>query len=378
MFWKKKKTKRDNLDIDKAKSVMPDNGNILMAIVYYLTDGILVFDKGNKLSLINPKAQEILDIENKNIIGTSLLDLCRNSRVQLLTTVFGGGFKETEKKELEISQDFIIEVSSISLVINREKTGTLVILHDITKQKMIERLKSEFVTVAAHQLRTPASAVKWTIKMLLDGDIGELTENQKESLDIAYKTNEKMIRLVNDLLNVAQIEEGKYLSKLVLSDIEEVVYSVIESYKKMIDDKGIKLEFNKPEEKLPKLLLDKEKMAIAVGNLLDNAVRYNKKGGKIIVSFSINDKEVEVKIEDNGFGILENQKDKIFTKFFRGANIVRIETEGTGLGLYISKNIIEAHRGRIWFQSKEKKGSVFCFSIPIKEKFGEFLTGEFY
>lgn len=352
----------------------------IFSVINYLTDGLLVFDRDGILSLINPQAEKFLDVERKEVLGKQILELSAFPHFQPLLSLVGGGIKEFSKKEFRIKENFILELSVISMMIGKERVGSLVILHDISQQKLIERMKSEFVTLAAHQLRTPASAVKWTTRMLLDGDLGEMTKEQKEAIEKAYKTNEKMIRLVNDLLNVAQIEEGRYLSKLVLSDIEEIIQSVIDIYKETIEQKKLKFEFQKPEEGLPKVMLDKEKIRIAIKNLLDNAVRYTFAGGRVKVSIKKKreEREIEVQIQDTGLGIPASQQSKVFTNFFRGSNIMKVETEGTGLGLFIAKNIIEAHGGEIWFESEEEKGSTFYFTLPIKEKFSEFLTKEFY
>lgn len=262
--------------------------------------------------------------------------------------------------------------------IKERKRGTLVILRDITREKLVDRMKSEFVTLAAHQLRTPTSAVKWALKTLLEGDLGALNKKQKEIIEEAYVTNDRSIKLVNDLLDVAQIEEGKYLSKITLSNIEDIIQSVVDSYSKSIKEKKLKVELKKSKEELSRVMLDVAKMRTAIRNIFDNAVRYTLPGGKISIILKGGEKEIEIQIQDTGLGIPLYQQEKVFTKFFRSVNIMRVDTEGTGLGLYIAKNVIEAHGGRIWFKSEEGKGSTFYFTVPIKKEFGEFLTEEFY
>ncbi len=258
----------------------------------------------------------------------------------------------------------ILEVSVISIP-REDEAESLVVLHDITREKLVERMKTEFVSITAHQLRTPISAIKWTLKMLLDGDLGKITKEQKEIIGKSYQSNERMISLINDLLNVTRIEEGRYLYKLVLSDLREIVQSLVEQYKDEIKKKGLKLKFKKPKKKLPKILIDVEKINLVVQNLLDNAVRYNNAGGEIKISLGAKNKEIEFIIEDTGVGIPKKQQKRIFSKFFRAANVMRMDTTGSGLGLFIVKNIIEAHKGRIWFESKEGKGATFHFTLPI-------------
>jgi len=389
MFWRKKREKREEKtkeefyedflkEMSEETEAAEEETKKILAVVTYLADGLLVFDKNSKLSLMNPQAAKLLKIESEKVLGQPILALSRFPNFQPLISFLGGGIREVSKKEIAIKENFILEVSSVSMIVKKEKIGSLVILHDVSKEKLVERMKSEFVTLAAHQLRTPASIVKWTTRMLLDGEMGEMTREQKEEIEKAYKTNEKMIRLVDDLLNVAQIEAGQYLSKLVLSNIEEVIQSVINFYGEKIKQKNLKFQFQKSEEKLPQVMLDKEKMIIAIKNILDNAVRYTSAGGSVIISIKMRIEEIEVQIQDTGLGIPRNQQNKVFAKFFRATNIKKIDTEGTGLGLYIAKNIIEAHGGRLWFESEKGKGSTFYFIIPVKEKFGEFLTKEFY
>jgi len=179
--------------------------------------------------------------------------------------------------------------------------------------------------------------------------------------------------LINSLLNITRIEEGRFLYKPVLTDFQPIVQDVVSSLKEEIKKKKIKFEFRKPREKLPKVKVDIEKIRIAVNNLIDNAIKYTPVKGAVTISIECGKKEIEFSVSDNGVGIPKDQQQRIFTKFFRGANVVRMETTGTGLGLYITKNIIEAHGGRIWFETGKEKGVTFYFVLPIIRKFEEFL-----
>ena len=349
-----------------------------LTIANYLSDGLLVFDKNNKLILVNLQTEEFFQIRKEKILGKSILELNRFPNFGPLVSLLTGRTKEFFRRELQFGENFILEITSTSMIINGEKSGTLVILHNVSREKIVEKMKSEFVTLAAHQLRTPTSAVKWSLQMLLDGDLGELNKEQRKILERMYKTNDKVIRLVRDLLNLAQIEEGKFLSKVVLSDIKDIIQLIISANRKRIEEKELNFEFKKPKDKLPGVMLDVEKMKIAIENIFDNALRYAFSGDKVLISLTYNNKEIEIKIQDTGMGIPQDQQSKVFTKFFRGTNIMKVDTEGTGLGLYIAKNIIEAHGGRIWFESKKNKGSTFYFTIPVKESFAEFITGKFY
>lgn len=380
MFWKKKNKKEKDFFKGFFEGINESNGdrNKILSIITYFVDGLLVFDRNNQLALINPQAEKFLEVKKEEILGESILRLNSFENFRPLVSLLGGEIKEVFKKEVRIGGKFILEVSAIPMMAQQEKIGTLVVLHNVTREKLVEMMKSEFVTLAAHQLRTPTSGIKWSLRMLLDGDLGAMSEGQKKVIEKAYNTNEKVIRLINDLLNVARIEEGKFLSKMVLSDIGEVIQSVVDLYSEEIKKKKLKFEFKKSEKDLPQVMLDVDKIKIAIDNLVDNAIRYTLPGGRVTISIKEKEKEIEVQIQDTGVGIPENEQDKIFTKFFRAENIMKMETEGTGLGLFITKYIIEAHGGSIWFESEEGEGTIFYFTLPLKKEFAEYLTEEFY
>ena len=355
-------------DIEEERKKTEAEKNKTLAIITHFADGILVFDKEDRLSLLNPKVEEIFEVKSKEILNLSLSQLSKFPNFLPLLELLKKKEKELFRKELKLRENLILEVSVIPIKAKSEIIGTLVVLHDVTRKKIIERMKTEFVSIAAHQLRTPLSAIKWTLKMLLDGDLGEITEEQREFVNKAYRANERMIKLINDLLNVARIEEGRYLYKLSSLSIEPLVRKIVESLKQEAERKKIKLEFKKPKKKLPKLMLDAEKISLAIQNLVENAIKYTPAGGKVTVSLKVENEEVVFSVKDTGVGIPKEQQDRVFSKFFRGANVMRMETEGSGLGLFITKNIIEAHGGRIWFQSKEGKGTTFYFAIPFFQK----------
>jgi len=362
-------------DVEESRKKSEEEKNKTLSIITNFSDGLLVFNKENKLSLINPQAEIFFNVQFKNVIGKSIVEFASAPALTPLTNLLGKEIRGIFRKELKIKENLVLEISSVPMMSNEEKLGVLVVLHDITREKLVERVKTEFVSLAAHQLRTPLAAIKWTLKMLLDGDLGEITPEQQEFIEKTYKSNERMISLINDLLDVTRIEEGRYLYKPALSNFDNVVHFVLNSHKDNVDRKNIKLEFKKIKTKIPRIIIDVEKMRVAVDNLLDNAVKYTPPGGKITVELDYlkKTKEIEFKIQDTGVGIPSDQKGRVFTKFFRGANVMRMDTEGSGLGIFISKNIIEAHGGKIWFESEENKGTTFHFTLPVKEEFTEFL-----
>jgi len=360
-------------DTEEARKKAEEERNKTLAIITNFTDGLIIFDTEEKVSLINPQVEDFFGVKANDIVGKSIAELNDIPVFKPMVELLGEEIKNVFRKEFQSKENLTLEVSTIPILRGEESLGVLVILHDITREKMIEQMKTEFVSLAAHQLRTPLSAIKWTLRMLLDGDLGGITDEQRNFIEKTYKSNERMIDLINDLLDVTRIEEGRYLYKPVRTQMETIVKFVVDSYQDEASKRQLKIEFKAPKKKLPSVLIDVEKIRLSVQNLIDNAIRYSKPGGKVTVSVGYAKKELEVIVKDSGVGIPADQQKRIFTKFFRAANVMRMDTEGSGLGLFIAKNIIEAHGGRIWFESEEGKGTTFSFALPVKEEFGEFL-----
>ena len=354
-------------DFKKAKSKAEEEKEKTLAIISNFSDGLLIFDNKDKLLIVNAEAEKFLNLDKKEIIGKSVSELAEFSDIKLLLNIIGKNIKKVFRKELKIKEDLIIEVSTAFIIRDNEKIGKFILLHNITREKTVQKLKTEFVSIAAHQLRTPLSAIKWTLTTILDGDLGKINKEQKEYLQKTNLSNERMINLVDDLLNLSRIEEGRYVQKNDFFKLEEIVRDVVDSLDIKANKKNIKFNFKEPAN-MPEVLADKEKIRLVVQNLLDNAVNYSFDGKEIFISLSKNDdkNEIEFKIENVGIGIPKNQQKRIFTKFFRAENAVKAETVGSGLGLFINKNIIESHKGRIWFESGKNKKTAFYFTIPVK------------
>src|SRR3989339_90545 len=343
-------------DVEEAKRNAEAEKNKTLAIITNFADGLLFFDKNSELSLVNPQAEIILNIKKENIIKRAIAELASSPIIGQIISLFDDKKQITLRNEIEIREGQNLEASIIPVMIAEEFLSTMVIIHDVSREKLIEKMKTEFVSLAAHQLRTPLSAIKWTLRMLLDGDLGKITKEQKSFLQKTYASNERMIRLINDLLNVARIEEGKFIHKLTPTLISEIIKTVISSFQDKMDLKGIDFKYVLPKGKIPLANLDAEKLNIAITNLLDNAIDYTPDNGKITIELSFDKRKIQFMIKDSGIGIPKDQQHRIFSKFFRGENVVKMETDGTGLGTFIAKNIIEAHNGKIWFESEEGKG----------------------
>jgi PAS domain S-box-containing protein len=356
-------------DAEEARKRIEEEKNKTRTTLISLNDGLIVFDKEKRITLLNPEAERILGLKEKQALNKRMDQISGFPNLTRLYQILGQKIEWTgQRYELVLEKPLkrFFQVSITPVAVEKKIVGLMVVLHNITREKEIDRLKTEFVSIAAHQLRTPLSAIKWALRMLLDGDVGELSEEQIKFLEKGYKSNERMIGLINDLLNVARIEEGRFLYNLTFQSLEEIIEKTIATLDELIKVKKLKLVFTKPKSSLPKLKVDGEKIGLVVQNLLDNAIRFNKPGGKVTVAVKCDKMNIEVMIKDTGVGIPSFQQNRIFDKFFRADNAIKSETEGTGLGLFICKNIIEAHGGKIWFESKERQGTTFWFTLPIK------------
>jgi len=232
--------------------------------------------------------------------------------------------------------------------------------------KVLDKTKSEFISMASHQLRTPLSAIKGYVAMLIEGSYGKVSETAKEKLKSVSYSNERLIKIVNELLNASKIELGKMEFKKEKIQIEDLIQSCYEELKNGVEKKGLKFYFKKPKTALPKISVDSLKIRQVVLNLLDNALKYTQKG-KIEIEVKKNDSKIQILIRDTGDGFTEEEKKSIFESFVRGRAGINHWIEGAGLGLYIAKKYIGLHQGKIWAESQGKgNGSTFYVELPYR------------
>jgi len=356
-------------DVEEERKKAEEEKNKTLAIVENFADGLLMFDKGKTLILINPQAEIFLGVKRDNVLSKKSEALAGFPEFKKIFDIIGTEIQPCFRKEISFSESLILELTSLPIFLEGEGIGYLLILHDITREKYVEQIKTEFVSLAAHQLRTPLSAIKWSLKMILDGDLGPLPKEQADFLHKALLSNERLIHLVNDLLDVTRIEEGRFIYKSEEKEIAKIVETVFNSYLDLAKEKEISLELEKLKDEFPLIRVDEEKIKLAVQNLIENAMIYTLPKGKVKVTMDIKNGDFFFSVQDTGIGIPKEVQERIFTKFFRASNAAKIDTEGSGLGLFITKNIIEAHGGKIWFESEEGKGTTFYFTLPVsKEK----------
>lgn len=236
----------------------------------------------------------------------------------------------------------------------------------------LDQAKSKFISVTTHQMRTPLSAIKWTLNMILSGQLGEVTEEQKEFLQKGYDSTQKMIVIVNNLLNLNQRESLRDDYSFSLVNLEELVKDTMSEFANQVESKKIDFVFKKSAGQIPKIEVDQAKIKMVLENLFDNAIKYTPHDGQVVVSLSDKNlntanSQVEISVTDSGIGIPEEEQKKIFHKFFRASNAVLQEPDGSGIGLYISKDIVEKHHGTLWFESQAGKGTTFHLLLPLNQ-----------
>jgi signal transduction histidine kinase len=225
------------------------------------------------------------------------------------------------------------------------------------------KIKTEFVSIASHQLKTPLSEINWELELLLKRHQEGLNDRQKEIMLSIAKSNNRMARLVNDLLDVARIDQGRLALAKEWIDMGKVIEDVVDNNRFMAETAGVKLSAVIPKS-YPKIIADKRRVGVVLDNLVSNSIKYSNSAGSVMINLENKGGFLMVCVSDDGVGIPKSQQDKVFQKFFRSDNIVKNQTEGTGLGLYIAKNIVEQSGGKMWFESEEKKGTSFWFSLP--------------
>lgn len=234
-----------------------------------------------------------------------------------------------------------------------------------TNEKLteIDSTKDEFISMASHQLRTPLTSMKGYVSMVLDGDVGAITEPQRNILLQAFNSSQRMVYLIADLLNVSRLRTGKFVITNKITDLSQVVESEISQLKEIAIVRNVKLYYKKPEI-FPKAMLDETKIRQVIMNFLDNALYYTPKGGRVTIELKATDKILEYTVSDTGLGVPKSEQPYLFSKFYRAQNAKKMRPDGTGLGLYMSRKVITAQGGAIIFSSIEGEGSTFGFRFP--------------
>jgi len=232
----------------------------------------------------------------------------------------------------------------------------------------LDEAKDEFISMASHQLRTPLTSIKGYLSMLIEGDMGTISKEQKQVLNEAFMSSERMVRLIADFLNVSRLQTGKFVIEKHPVDLALLVQHEVNSLKPNAAAREQKFIYRAPKN-IPLMELDESKIQQVVMNFADNAIYYSKDAGTITISLKkTKNGYVEFTVKDQGIGVPEKERTQLFNKFFRATNARRARPDGTGVGLFLAKKVIDEHGGEIIFESKEGKGSTFGFRLPLSVK----------
>lgn len=256
------------------------------------------------------------------------------------------------------------EIENFNLTLQeRVRTATNKLRNTNDKLRALDEAKDDFVSMASHQLRTPLTSVKGNISLVLDGDAGKITSLQRQLLEQAFTSSQRMVYLIADLLNVSRLKTGKFMIEAAPVDFPSIVEDEVNQLIDTAKSRHLVLSFRKPEH-ITTLMLDETKTRQVIMNFIDNAIYYTPAGGRIDVVLTETDTAVELRVIDNGIGVPSREQHHLFTKFYRAGNARKARPDGTGLGLFMAKKVIIAEGGSIIFQTQEGQGSTFGFSFP--------------
>ncbi|MDQ3093686.1 MAG: ATP-binding protein [bacterium] len=348
----------------------------LEAVLDSIGDGMIATDEKGIITKVNNAALDILGREEKDLLGmhfpSTIVALHENGAPidiynRPITKAFMAGKTISERIFYLGHDNRLIPVTiTISPIIKEGRPiGAVEVFHDLTAEIEQEKLKSDFISIASHQLRTPLSAINMYTRMLQEGMAGELTANQEVFTKIVLTSVERMNELIDTLLNITRIEAGSIVLKERALSFDNVLKEIVTEFKASAEAKSIVLKVD-IEKNIPELVSDSLLLKEVCSNLISNALKYTPEGGDVNVRLGKGRNTVKLSVKDSGYGIPDTDKERIFTKFFRASNISNRDVSGTGLGLYLTKIIAEKLGGELSFKSRENIGTTFEFCLPIK------------
>lgn len=350
----------------------------LRNVVLNLEDATIIYDRSFKVLFFNPAAERLFDLESEEVIGQTIKpqNVEKEGWERLAQVIFpslapsivsrskAGVYPQVADLSFESPDMELRVITSMISDAKGEVLGFMKIIHDRTREQFLLRSKSEFVTVASHQLRGPVTNINWALESLAKSQ--SVSESDRDLVENAHRAGQQLLKIIEDLINIAKIEEGRFGYTFEPTDITDFINEILGQVTPQARRASIKVYFDRPKDPLPQVMINREKMTMAFYNFLDNAIRYNVQNGKVVVKVerAEEDNFIQVSVKDTGIGIPPKEIKNIFGKFFRAENAVKFQTEGSGLGLYINKNIILAHGGKLWAESEVNRGTTFYFTLP--------------
>lgn len=361
------------IENDRIKQAITHERNQLESILKSMTGALLVIDEEGQVILANPVTEIFLGVKQEEILGRDLNEVILQDEIKELFHIIRAQRSEFFSKEIQLTnpKDGITRVVKANLAKVRdhlgEIVGTVLILNDITKEKEVDRMKTEFISTTSHELRTPLASIKEAVSLVADETAGAVNAHQRKFLDIATRNINRLSELINSLLDLSKIESGKIELERSKVEINALAQEVIEDFISIAKEKKIALKMSLAEG-LPQIQVDHSKINQVLTNLVSNAFKFTETGTiTVSVSFYGADKNfIEVSVEDTGTGIEKKDFEKLFQKFQQLDSSLTRRVGGAGLGLAISKQIVELHGGKIWAESQGlRKGSKFSFILPV-------------
>lgn len=364
-------------DLEIERSNLTKERDKINAILRSIGDAVFVVDTNLKILLINQAAKDLCGCDSGDLVGESYEEILnfvyennnKKNDVFIKNAISSGQITHMDNNTILINKNgnkIPVADSASPLKNSRgEVIGCVVVFRDVTKEREIDKAKTEFVSLASHQLRTPLSAINWYLELLRESAKNVLTPEHLGFLKEIEQGNQRMIGLVDSLLNVSRIDLGTFTIEPSEVNVVEIAESVLTELQPQIISKkhNVVREF---EPGLPVFNYDKNLTRIIFQNLISNAVKYTPDNGEIKIRIFRNKECLQIEVHDNGFGIPKEQQAEIYKKLFRADNVIKKDVDGNGLGLYIVKSIVHNVEGKIWFESEENKGSIFYVNIPLK------------
>lgn len=351
----------------------------LSAILASLGEGLIVVNQDLKITYVNPKASRLLGRSHEELFDVDVRVILSFWKDGCLQTGQDFPLMLVQKAKLPINADedgnyklqvwngrmFPVEFSITPLLNEFESVGAVLVFKDISDHLALREARNQFLSIASHQLRSPLIPIKWFTQLLLSGQAGNLTNDQKVFVEYIAENSNRMLELLNALLQMSRLEGGRIKITPTPEDLLNLVKQVVESLQPVISQKQLKLIIHEPPVALPLIIIDRIIVWQVILNLLTNAIRYSHSAGKIEVFLEHAGGFLRVKIQDFGIGIPKSYGDKIFERFTRTPEAVKLVPEGSGLGLALVKTLVEDWGGKIWYESVEKEGTTFLFTLPL-------------
>jgi two-component system, OmpR family, phosphate regulon sensor histidine kinase PhoR len=349
--------------LDRTIRTLTEERNLSSAILGSMVEGVAVVNASERLVFANPGFAQILGLDVPPEPGRALVEIVRQTElIEAVRLVLQGQPRvEAEIVTGTLRQHFF--AATVAAVHAQEATGAVVVLHDITELRKLERVRRDFVANVSHEFKTPLTAIQGFAETLLGGALDD-SQNRRRFLEIILEHSRRLARLTDDLLKLSQMDADRLELEIRRVEVAAFVDSCVETSLRRAAEKGLRLTVNLPE-KLPDIAADRRRLGEVLQNLIDNAIQYTLQGGSIEVAALAVDDDVVFTVSDTGIGIPKVDQPRIFERFYRVDVARSREAGGTGLGLAIAKHLVEVHGGRIWVDSEIGQGSQFHFSVPI-------------